>query len=263
MVNAADRTSGAAVAALKQLPDLRILQKTLAYLCQLDYRSHNKIATELLGMVESDELPFPYQAATVLQAVARLHPRDPKDVASRVRKYALARKRHWMVAQKGLEAVFAYPYKPENAERLAIRFLANEHPMVRRAACLVLLRGRKHVVRNQLNELIYHADPNVSRLALYFLRFIQDRAFADSEIAQMKKGSRTDTAIQFALPRLYALAGTEDRKAAKATLEYLNSLAATRSKKILWHREHLRNLVEWSTRPPATVATTPSSPSVE
>ena len=38
----------AAVVALRQLPDLRMLQKTLAYLCQLDYRVHDKIAAELL-----------------------------------------------------------------------------------------------------------------------------------------------------------------------------------------------------------------------
>jgi len=255
----------AAVAALKQLPDEKMLKKTLAYLCQLDYRSHNKIAAELLGVVESDELPFPYQAATVLQAVGRLHPRDPKDVASRVRKYALARKRHWMVVQKGLEAVFAYPYNPENAERLAIRFLADQHPMVRRAACLLLLRGRKHIVRNQLNELIYHADPNVSRLALYFLRFIQDRAFADAEIAQMGKGSQTDFAFQCNLPRLYALAATPERnkKTAEATLNYLDSLPAARSKKIEWHRERLRGLVEWSTRPPPPTAAVPTTPSVK
>ena len=162
---------------------MRILQKTLAYLCQLDYRSHDKIAAELLELVESDDLPFPYQAATVLQAVARLHPSSPKDVASRVRKYALARKRHWMVYQKGLEAVFVYPYKPDNAETLANKFIADEHPMVRRAACLLLLRGRKHVVRERLNELIYHADHNVNRLALYFLRFIQD--FAPSRMPSL------------------------------------------------------------------------------
>ena len=47
----------------------------------------------------------------------------------------------------------------------------------------------------------------------------------------MKKGGRTDTAMRFALPRLYALGATEDRKTAKATLKYLDSLPASRSKK--------------------------------
>lgn len=169
-----------------------------------------------------------------------------------------------MVYQKGLEAIFVYPYKPDNAETLANKFIADEHPMVRRAACLLLLRGRKHIVRERLNELIYHADHNVNRLALYFLRFIQDRAFADAELTQMKKGSQTDTAMRFALPRLYALGATEDRKTAKATLEYLDSLPASRSKKIEWHGEYLRCLVEWSTRPPATTTTAiPFTTSVE
>ena len=172
----------------------------------------------------------------------------------------MVRKRHWMVFQKGLEAIFIYPYEPDNAERVASKFIADEHPMVRRAACLLLLRGRKHVVRERLNALIYHADHNVNRLALYFLRFIQDRAFADAQLVQLKKGSRTDTAMQFASPRLYALAATEDRKTAKALLEYLDSLPATRSERIGWHREHLRDLVEWSTRPPAP-ATVPPIPS--
>ena len=168
-----------------------------------------------------------------------------------------------MVYQKGLEAIFVYPYKPDNAETLADKFIVDEHPMVRRAACLLLLRGKKHIVRERLNDLIYHADHNVNRLALYFLRFIQDRAFADAELLQMKKGGRTDTAMRFALPRLYALTATEDRNTAKATLEYLDSLPASRSKKIEWHREHLRSRVEWSTRPPATIATTPSTTSAE
>ena len=251
----------AAVVALKQLPDYRILQKTLAYLRQLDYRSHDKIVSELLAMVETDELPFPYQAATVLEAVARLHPQNPRDVASRIRKYALEKRRHWMVFQKGLEALFFYPYAPDNAERLAIKFFKEDHPLVRRAACLLLLRGRKHVVREQLSELIYHADPNLSKIALYFLRFVHDNDFAAAEITQMRKGSRTDVAFHYALPRLYALAATPEKRTAEATLNYLDSLPPSRSKKIMWHRGHLRSLLEWSTRlpvSPAPSATTPT-----
>jgi hypothetical protein len=112
-----------------------------------------------------------------------------------------------------------------------------------------------------LNELIYHADPNVSRLALYFLRFIQDRAFADAEIAQMRKGSQTDFAFQCNLPRLYALAATPEanKKTAEATLDYLGSLPSSRSKKAAWHREQLRSRLEWSTRP-ASSARVPSTP---
>ncbi|OQA01908.1 MAG: Reverse transcriptase (RNA-dependent DNA polymerase) [Planctomycetes bacterium ADurb.Bin401] len=56
-----------AFTALKELPDLRILEKSLTYLSQLDYGTHDEIADTLFKMLESRQLPFPYQTGSVLR----------------------------------------------------------------------------------------------------------------------------------------------------------------------------------------------------
>ena len=206
----------AAVAAMTQLPDLRILKKTLSYLTQLEHQVHDSVFNEIMGLVETDELPFPYQAGMVLETVAALHPCTPNVVASRIRKYAFIKKRDWFVVQKAVEALFAFPWKAKYAQSVAERCLKHRHFMVRCAACTLLLRSPKHHVRNRLGELIYDADPSISRLALFFLRFVQDKQFALDEISRMKKGSTTDLAFLFNLPKLYAIAATEEKTIAAA-----------------------------------------------
>lgn len=235
-----------ALAALAQLPDLRILRKTLQYLSQLDYKTHDSTLHELMSLAESDGLPFPYQVAMVLETAGSLHPKDPTAVASRIRKYALTKVGNWVVVQKALEAIAAYPYQPVHAASLADRHVSFNHPLVRRAACLLLLRGPKHHVRSRLRELVYDADAGLSRLALYFLRFIQDRQFAQQDIARMRKGSNTDFTLQRTLPRLYALAATEEPAIATETIEYIESLPTSRSAKLNWHKRTLHELLEWS-----------------
>lgn len=236
----------AAWTAMKQLPDMRVLRKSLRYLSQLDFKTHDKTLVELFKLLEGEELPFPYQVAVVLETIARLHPSDPNGVASRIRKYALTNKQHWVVIQRALEAIAVYPYQPRFALNLAKRFLRHSHPLVRRAACVLLTRSAKHEVRNQLSTLIYHADPGVSRLALYFQRLIQDKQFAKEEIARMRKGSTHDFAFQRSVPRLYALAATEDKDCAHEVHEYVAGLASTKSRKNTWQREQLLKLTEWA-----------------
>jgi hypothetical protein len=238
----------AAMAALKQLPDMRVLRKTLIYLSQLDFDTHDETLKELFQVLEAEELPFPYQAAVVLESIARLHPSDPNGVASRIRTYALTNKRHWVVIQRALECITVYPYYGKYALTLADRFLRDVHPMVRRAACVLLTRGPKHEVRNRLNKLIYHADPGVSRLALYFHRFIRDKGFANQELARMRNASTTDFAFQAAIPRLYALAATEEKEIAAKVHEYVSALPATRSRKNAWQRDQLLTITEWAMR---------------
>ncbi len=242
----------AAMAALKHLPEQRILRKSLQYLSQQDYKTHSQTVDALMGLLEDDELPFPYQAGVVLETVANLHPDQPNVVASRVRRYALGRVRHWFVVQRALEAIFAYPYKPQNALTLARRYVAADHPMVRRAACVLLLKAPKHEVRTELGRLIYDADPGVSRLALYFLRLVQDREFVKADLARMRKSSWSDFAFQKALPRYYAIGATSDKAIATDALAVLDEKAQPKSAKMRWHRNALRTLLEWSEKAPAS-----------
>lgn len=236
----------AALTAMKQLPDMRVLQKSLMYLSQLDFSTHQKTLEELFKVLEAEELPFPYQVAVVLETVARLHPSDPNGVASRIRTHALKNKQHWVVIQRALEAIAVYPYQPRFALKLAEKFLRHPHPMVRRAACVLLTRSPKHEVRKRLSALIYHADPGVSRIALYFQRLVQDKEFAKQELARMRKGSTHDFAFQRAVPRLYALAATESEEIAREVHGYVAGLGSTRSRKNTWQREQVLKLTEWA-----------------
>lgn len=239
---------GAAFAAIKHLPDMRVLSKSLSYVTQLPYGMHNAVLNDCLAILDSEALPFPYQAAAVIQAIRNLHPSHPNDVAAKVRQYALnSGKREWIVVQRGLEAMATYPYPEKYALTAARQNLQHAHPMVRRAAFLLLVRSPKHEVRKWLRQLIYHADPGVSRLALFFLRYVQDKDYAQRELARFKAGGRSDVAFQRILPMLYALACSEEQDTATALAEFVTSFQSTKCAKLMWHREHLHALTEWAT----------------
>ena len=235
-----------AMMALGELPDLRILEKSLTYLSQLDYSTHDKIVDDLFHMLETRQLPFPYQTGSVLETIAQMHPRELRNVASRARKYGLWTKQDWFVIQKALEVISVYPYKPDNAQWLANKYLRSSDPMVRRASCVLLLRSPKTKVRKQLNELIYHPDHNLSLLALYFLRLQQDSQFAQQELSRIRQRKHTDLAMQCALPCLYAMAATEDRCIAESVYNYIQKHFKSRSSKLNWHHNMILNSLRWT-----------------
>ena len=235
-----------AIMALTELPDLRILDKSLSYLSQLKYTTHDEIIDQLFGMLEAGQLPFPYQIGSVLEAIAIMHPQKPLDVASRARKHGLTAKQHWFITAKALEVISSYPYNPKFAERLANNYLANDHPVVRRASCVLLLRGTKPYVRTKLSELIYHPDLDINRLALYFLRLLQDCQFAQQELARFKKSKHSDLAMQRTLPCLYAMAATKNKSIAEAVYDYLEKQYKSRSVKLNWHRNTLLHSLDWT-----------------
>ncbi|MDO8140180.1 MAG: RNA-directed DNA polymerase [Candidatus Brocadiales bacterium] len=234
-----------AMAALRELPDLRILDKALSYLSQLEYATHDETIGQLFGMLETGQLPFPYQVGSVLEAIAMMHPQSPKDVASRARKYGLAAKQHWFVTAKALEVISAYPYHQNYAKRLANKYLTNDHPIVRRASCVLLLRGPKTQVCTRLRELIYHPDPDVSRLALYFLRLLQDNQFSLQELTRLMRSKHSDITMQRNLPCLYAMASTENKNIAEAAYDYLEKQYKSKSTKLNWHRDKLLHSLGW------------------
>ena len=235
-----------AMAALKELPDLRILEKSLSYLSQLKYTTHDETMDNLFGMLDAGQLPFPYQIGSVLEIIAIMHPQSSQDVAARARKYGLAAKQHWFVIAKALEVISAYPYHSNHAQRLAAKYLGNGHPIVRRTSCVLLLRGPKDQVRTRLQELIYHPDPNLSRLALYFLRLLQDSQFAQQELARFKKSTHTDLTMQRSLPCLYAMAATENKGIAEAAHNYVQRQYKSKSVKLSWHRDTLLRSLHWT-----------------
>lgn len=236
----------AALAALKELPELRILNKTLAYLVRLDYRTHDETLNALMQMVEGEQLPFPYQVAVTLKAMEDLHPAEPKYVASRIRKYALSKKRHWVVVQKALEAITTYPYTAGHAETIAEQYLKHNHPMVRRAACVLLVRSPDTHLRKRLSSLIYHPDHGLCCLALHFLRLVQDGQSAEQELSRMRRGKQGDVSFVRAIPSLYAMAASERPEVAENLNNYVAKLSRSRSVKVMWHRGKLLRLTQWS-----------------
>lgn len=236
----------AALSALKELPDLRILEKTLTYLSQLDYSTHDEITLALINMLETRQLPFPYQIGSVLETISILHPYDVNKKASWARQYALNRKQHWFVVQKSLELIFSYPYAQKYSESLANKYLNYHNPMVRRAACILMLKGSKNSVEGKLRELIFHPDHNLGRLSLYFLRLLQDESFAQKELSRISNSHRTDLSLQRNLPTLYAISSTDNKKIVEKTYNYLIKKFKTKSNKIDWHKNMLFNKLNYS-----------------
>lgn len=236
----------AAFAAIRELPDLRILTKALSYLGQLPYNSHRGSFDELMTLIESDELPFPFQVGVALGRLANLHQSRPLGDASRIRKLALVGHRHWFVIQKAIEAVLTLPYQSRYAESLAEKFLKHEHPMVRRAACVLALRGPAGYVRTRLLSLTHHPDHGLSRLALYFLRFIGETQAAQQELDRFRKGQKNDFAFLRALPQLYAMAATDKAEIAAQLRDYIGKNARSASDKVEWHKARIMNNTEWA-----------------
>lgn len=236
----------AAFAALKHLPDLRILNKTLSYVSQLDIRTHDETIKILFELLETKELPFPYQVAMVLSTIAKLHPIDPNSVASRIRSCGLKKKQHWVVVQKAIEAIAVYPYQPNYVLNISKKYLRHEHPMVRRAACMLLTRSSKHELRKHLSELVYHPDPGVNRMALYFQRLIKDKNYSKQVLSRMTNGSKTDYVFQKSVPNLCALAATEEKKIACEVYNLVKVYPPTKSQKNSWQRKRLLELTKWS-----------------
>ncbi|MBE3064253.1 MAG: RNA-directed DNA polymerase [Spirochaetes bacterium] len=242
----------AALTALKELPDLRILNKTLSYLTHLDYGTHDATLKSLLDMIEGEQLPFPYQVAVVLQRLGDLHPSEPMRIAARIRRYALTGRRHWVVTQKALEALTTYPYAPSRIKTVAEQFLGHDHPMVRRAACVLLVRSAVTHLRKRLASLIYHPDHALCCLALHFLRFVQDGPSAEKELSRISKGSKSDLSFIHAVPSLYAIAASERPEVAAKLHGYLAGLRRSRSAKVAWHHGQLLSLTRSSTEQTGT-----------
>ena len=243
----------AAMTAIKELPDLRVLRSCLRYLSQLPYVEHGRSVEALLKMLENNELLFPYQVGSVLEALRKFHPRGlSKDTGSRIRRYAfgagLKRVRDWLVVAKGLEALGSFPYKDKYFDAITKAYVAHEHPVVRRAAVSVVPRCPKHIVRERTLQLIRHPDSGVSRMAIWLHRLHADTTYAREELARVRKGSLDDDAIVTRLPTLYAMSSTESRNLASELALVVRAFPRGASDKVDWHRAELLRRLEWSVR---------------
>ena len=212
-----NRLQKAALAALTELPDLRILKKTLIYLSNLQYSTHDSSLNFILKLVEEDRFPFPYQVAMVFEAIENFHPTKIKAVVPKIRSH-LKIQRDWVVVQKALEVIMTFPYDANHIKTLVDRYISHEHPLVRRAACMLLTRAPKSFLKKHLGNFIYHPDPGLNRMALYFYRFIEDSGTALNDLARIKKGSDSDIVFIRTLPRYYAMAKSDSEQVAAISM---------------------------------------------
>lgn len=234
-----------AVEALRQLPELRLLRKSLTYLGQLPLSEHDYVCDALISMLEENLFPIPYQAAAVVERLRFLHPLNSLEFGRRIRKYAFGRKREWSIRQKAAETLCSFPGQSRSFEALATTLVLDHHPWVRRAGCVVLTRGAVQVVRVQTNQLVYHPDPHVSRLAMFWSRHLNESTFALEALGRMKKSrSSRDTYIR-QLPQLWLMRCSPLIEVVQALRSYVQSAAGETSGKLSWHFEQLLNATKW------------------
>ncbi len=233
-----------ALACLKELPELRMLNKSLAYLGQLDYQLHRELVVKMLGMLEDGVFPLSYQTARVIEQIGVMHPETFGSIASRVRRYALASKRDWTVRQKAGETIAVYPYREDHAASVASKLLDDPEPWVRRAGLVLLTRGKVQTVRERLQDLAYHPDPPLNELALYYDRHLRDDSFAQQQLRMLRKGSQTDLSLSRQVTRWWLVSCNPSKRVVNNLRGYLEGIKS-KSARICWHRDSLLKRTEW------------------
>ncbi len=236
--------------AISELPDRQVLRSCLAYLGKQELRNHDEIIERLLMLLKNGKFLFPYQVALILEAMIQFHPDNPKSVSSRVREYALGsnlgKKSDWLVLQKALELIATFPYHERYISKICIHYSKHSHPMVRRAAVMLLPRSPKKEVRMHLVKFSCHPDTGVSCLAQYLLQLCTDTEFASQEIKRLRKSNHADNFLIKGVYKMYAISTTESSEIAKEVLTILSILNKSRSKKIHWHKERIRERISWA-----------------
>lgn len=234
-----------ALCSLRTLPELRLLQKSLRYLTQQQYKYHDSIVSQLIQILDEESFMQPFQIAKVLEALRYFHPQHPNDVVSELRKRVFRRREHWLVQQKFAEAVLTFPYRDEWIDKLVGELLQNNHPWVRRAGTVLLARAPVQDVRKRIRKIIYHVDPGVSRLGQHWHKFIDDKEYSLQEIRQLRKGKISDYLLIQYLPCLYIIRCHSDESVIKALREYICTLPKIQSAKLNWHIMQLKQQTSW------------------
>ena len=235
-----------AIQALCHLPDVRVLRSSLSYLIKLPIAYHETVFDELLKLLQHRDLAFPYQVATTIEAISQLSPKDPRKMASQLRQIGFNKQAQWYVRQKTIEAVTRLPYLEEYAERLANSALIDDNPWVRRAGAMLVVRGRVNWVRDQINRLVYHADSEVSRVALFWKRHLDDVQTANQALANLRQGSTNDQFILRRFYLVYLLRCSENPEVGKQLIELLSQWSKIRNPVLRWHCKAVsQELEQW------------------
>ncbi len=241
----------AALAAIKEMPDLRVLRSTIRYLCSLPYSKHDDIAERLFALLENNDLLFPFQIASVIEAIGQLHPEDHlATAASRIRKYALGgnlrKKNHWLVHTKALESIGNLSYTPRYYDKMTEQFLTSNHPIVRRAAASLVVRRTATEARAKSIALISHADTSIGRVGIWLRRLQKDIEYAQKEIKFFNRGDKNPRTFHLQLTLLYSISSTEEQGIAQPFKAAMNKVPVFKSRRLDWHRTQLLERVGWA-----------------
>jgi hypothetical protein len=152
------------------------------------------------------------------------------------------------VRQKTLETISVLPYREHFAERLSSAGLSHENPWVRRAGAALIVRGSVNWVRNQVKTLVYHPDPEVSRVAMYWNRHLEeDGQVANQALAGLFTKDRNDRTFMRRLQIVYLLRCHTEQAVGSRVLEYVKEFSRSKKPIIKWHCEFLTNqLSKWT-----------------
>ena len=235
-----------AIEALREPPELRMLQKALKYLQQLPVTNHEEIADELVRWVERGLFPLPYHNAAVIETIKWLHPSNGgKGIGGRIVKSVLKNKGNWLVIQKGAEALLSLPYREDHVFANAQKLLSNEHPFVRRAAVMLLTRGPKQKVRNTIASLVYHPDPSINRLALMWASILKDDSSTFKKYDVLGRGFRNANEFVVKIPHLWLIRCSQDKSVVSRLRQELKRYTNSLGNKVDWHITQLLSKTNW------------------
>lgn len=238
--------SHVALAALAEPPEYRLLQKSLRYLEQQHPRTHDHLVDNLMELLEGGVPLLPYHAAAMLGTLRLLHPTGAKlNLARRITALAFRRLADWPVRQKALELLSVLPARPETALKRARNSLSHHHPFVRRAAMVMLTRAAVQDVRSELRCLVNDPDPSVSRLAVHWRRYIDDRQYAEAEMSRLRNAPVNDRAFVWQVPKLWVFRCSPDIEIVRRLRDHVALYGRSRSAKVQYHVRMINLQTDW------------------
>ena len=138
-----------------------------------------------------------------------------------------------------------YPYRSDSVKRIAETFLTYKHHFVKRAAFQLLARCPSEYAKPKIRESAYHVDPNISSIALYFLRLYEDLNYANEQLTRIISGRQDVIAVQRNLSKLYVLSMNEDGEFLTRLSDYIQCMwKKIKSERLAWHYKKILSNIQ-------------------
>lgn len=109
------------------------------------------------------------------------------------------------------------------------------------------MRGSVEWVRTKVRTLVYHPDPDVSRVAMYWNRHLEDGQVANQALAGLFTKDRTERTFMRRLQMVYLLRCHPNLAVGSRVLDYVRAFSRSRKPVIKWHCEFLeKQLSGWA-----------------